>query len=152
MHLNPACLALCNSSETINFKASAVWNSLQIFFFFNFSKIGKDYVKEHENKMQIQQYNSLSISFQWRLFKNKCILLLCVFVIKLCHLPGALFAVAGWCKLGRVQSAQISVISGVLCGTGTVCHSLPVTFLSSRCPQDPPGLPQKSVFILSSIN
>lgn len=77
---------------------------------------------------------------------------LCIFYIKLCRLPGALFAVAGWCNLERVQSAQINVINRVLCGTVTVCDSLPVTFLSNRCLQDPPGLAQKSVFISSSIN
>lgn len=58
----------------------------------------------------------------------------CVFFyIELRLLPGALFAVAGWCQLERVQSAQINVLNRVLCGTVIVCHSLPATFLSNSC-------------------
>lgn len=41
---SPACLALCNPSETINFKASTIWNSLRNFLFKNCG-VQKDYVK-----------------------------------------------------------------------------------------------------------
>lgn len=114
---SPACLALCNPSETISFKASTIWNSLQNYLF---KKLwgSKGLCKStNENKIQIEQLQ-LFISFQWKLFKNKCV---CIFWIKLCLLPGALFAVAGWCQLERVQSAGISVINRVLCGTVSVC-------------------------------
>lgn len=43
-----------------------------------------------------------------------------MFCIKLCLLAGALFAVAGWCQLERVQSARSNVVSRELCGTVTL--------------------------------
>lgn len=140
-----ACLALCNPSETVNFKANTFWNSLYKYFFvvdFNFvgflvrTKILKEHVKRvKENKMQIEQYNYLNIGFQWKLFKNKFILYLCIFYIKLRLLPRALFAVAGVCNLERVQSAQINVINPVLCGTVTVSLSFSWAVDASRIPQ-----------------
>lgn len=46
---------------------------------------------------------------------------------RLCLLPGTLFAIAGWYKLESIQSAWVSLVNQVLCGTERrllFCHGL----------------------------